>query len=84
MVTHNNTTTEKRIEECYCEECDSKFKLIFNPDETSRYYSYCPFCGEELEFDDDDDFDRRNEEKEIEPEDTTDYESIDYDSDDTD
>jgi uncharacterized Zn finger protein (UPF0148 family) len=45
---------KKVAEKRHCEECDSPYKLIYSEDEVSHNDVYCPFCGEELNFDRDD------------------------------
>lgn len=40
------TKTEK--EDKICVDCESKFRLMYRLDETSGYPKFCPFCGDTL------------------------------------
>lgn len=43
----------KIIENKECRVCESKYKLVYDLDETSGYPKFCPFCGSEI-YDDED------------------------------
>ena len=47
--------SKKRVEKLYCYNCDSEFKLIFNEEEVSHLPTVCPFCAEDIDFDNQDD-----------------------------
>jgi len=36
----------KEVEKVICEFCESRYKLVYDPTETSGYDKFCPFCGE--------------------------------------
>ena len=42
---------KKKIDKLFCAECESEFRLSYDPDEVSRWPTYCPFCSSELSFD---------------------------------
>ena len=48
---------KKRIDILFCVSCESDFKLTYAEEEVSRYPTLCPFCGEEIDFDKQDDAD---------------------------
>jgi len=36
----------KEIEQVVCEICESRYKIIYDLNETSGYSKFCPFCSE--------------------------------------
>jgi hypothetical protein len=46
---------KKNIDDLYCVECDSRFKLVYTDDDVSRNPIFCPFCSSELNFGGDED-----------------------------
>jgi uncharacterized Zn-finger protein len=46
----------KEVDNKICSFCESVYKLSYNPEETSGYSKYCPFCSE-MENDTDDEND---------------------------
>jgi len=55
--------SNKQIDKLVCKDCDSEYKVIYDTSLTSGFTKYCPFCGEEHEPDDDDDFIKEDEEE---------------------
>lgn len=43
----------KKVEEQLCLVCESQYKLAYTPEDVSGFPKFCPFCGEELDFPDD-------------------------------
>ena len=37
----------KEIENKICPECESSYRLVYDPQDTSGYSKFCPFCGAE-------------------------------------
>lgn len=46
-------TNDKITENGFCNSCESKFRISYTLDDVSGNYKFCPFCGDELNFDDD-------------------------------
>lgn len=44
----------KEVQKFECHYCDSTFKIVYDPAETSGYPKLCPFCGSDLDSDEDD------------------------------
>lgn len=40
--------SQREVENKECKECDSFFRISFDPTETSGYPKFCPFCQSEL------------------------------------
>jgi hypothetical protein len=36
----------KEIETVICGVCESQYKIVYDPNETSGYRKFCSFCGE--------------------------------------
>lgn len=51
----------KEITKIECSVCESHYKLVYDPNNTSGYPKFCSFCGSEC-FDDDDEFLNNDEE----------------------
>ena len=45
--------SQREVENKECKECESFFRIVFDPAETSGYPKFCCFCGGEL-YDEDD------------------------------
>jgi hypothetical protein len=58
-VKYKGPIMSKEISKFECRYCDSAFKVIYDPAETSGYPKLCPFCGSDL--DSDDDYDEEDE-----------------------
>lgn len=43
----------------WCEECDNEFKVL--SDSTNEHINYCPFCGTDIEDEEDDDIEEYDE-----------------------
>lgn len=43
----------KEIDNKTCECCESSYRLVYDPNNTSGYAKFCPFCGSEI-YDDED------------------------------
>lgn len=41
----------KEIETNTCEECESTYKLVYTQGEASGYPKFCPFCGADINTD---------------------------------
>jgi hypothetical protein len=54
--------SQKHIDKLTCEECESDFKLIYDTTETSGFPKFCPYCGSDLETDEEDEFRQDDEE----------------------
>lgn len=40
--------SQREVENKECKECESFFRIVFDPAETSGYPKFCCFCGGEL------------------------------------
>lgn len=47
--------SKKRIEPLFCAACESEFKIVYVEENVSRFPTLCPFCGEGIDFDNQDD-----------------------------
>jgi len=48
----------KHVEKIFCDSCESSFKIMYNEDDVYGYHKFCPYCGSELNFDDEEEQDR--------------------------
>ena len=53
----------KEVETKECPYCESKYKLIYNPSESSGLPKFCTFCGEEAYDEDEVDFEEDEDEE---------------------
>ena len=45
--------SHREVENKDCKECESYFRIVFDPADTSGYPKFCCFCGGSLEDEDD-------------------------------
>lgn len=50
------TTTEKKHTTYSCSSCDSTFTISYEEEDVEGEIEFCPFCGAEIDDDDEDDF----------------------------